>query len=68
MKENILKEKSYVFALKVIALYKQIIIEHRESLRFSVSQSLRLQVAPSPPPHIKIKSLSLCLYNTQINE
>ena len=30
MKENILKEKSYVFALKVIALYKQIIIEHRE--------------------------------------
>ena len=30
MKENILKGKSYVFALKVIALYKQIIIEHRE--------------------------------------
>lgn len=30
MKENILKEKAYVFALKVIAVYKQIIIEHKE--------------------------------------
>jgi four helix bundle protein len=30
MKENILKEKTYVFALKVIAVYKQIIIEHKE--------------------------------------
>ncbi|KAF0201129.1 MAG: hypothetical protein FD170_2895 [Bacteroidetes bacterium] len=30
MKENILKEKTYVFALKVIAVYKQIIIEYKE--------------------------------------
>jgi four helix bundle protein len=30
MKESILKEKTYVFALKVIKVYKQIITKHKE--------------------------------------
>ncbi len=30
MKENILRTKTYAFALKVIKVYKQIIFEHRE--------------------------------------
>lgn len=30
MKESILKEKTYLFALKVIKVYKQIIVEHKE--------------------------------------
>ena len=30
MKESILKQKSYAFALKVIKVYKQIITEHKE--------------------------------------
>jgi four helix bundle protein len=30
MKDNILKQKTYAFALKVIKIYKQIIAEHKE--------------------------------------
>jgi four helix bundle protein len=30
MKESILKQKTYTFALKVIKVYKQIIAEHKE--------------------------------------
>jgi len=30
MKESILKQKTYNFALKVIRVYKQIIAEHKE--------------------------------------
>jgi len=30
MKESILKQKTYAFALKVIKEYKQIIAEHKE--------------------------------------
>ncbi len=30
MKESILKQKTYAFALKVIKVYKQIIAEHKE--------------------------------------
>ena len=30
MKENILRTKTYAFALKVIKVYRQIILEHRE--------------------------------------
>jgi len=30
MKESILKQKTYAFALKVIKIYKQIIAEHKE--------------------------------------
>jgi four helix bundle protein len=30
LKENILKEKTYAFALKVIQVYKQIVSEHKE--------------------------------------
>ena len=30
MKENILREKTYVFALKVIKVYKQILYSHKE--------------------------------------
>jgi four helix bundle protein len=30
MKESILKQKTYAFALKVIKVYKQIVVEHKE--------------------------------------
>ena len=30
MKESILKQKTYAFALKVINVYKQIVTEHKE--------------------------------------
>ena len=30
MRENVLKEKTYAFALKVIKVYKQIVAEHKE--------------------------------------
>ncbi len=31
MKESILKQKTYAFALKVIQVYKQIVAEHSKS-------------------------------------
>jgi len=41
MKESILKQKTYAFALKVIKVYKQIISEHKEyDLRF-ISDSIK---------------------------
>ncbi len=44
MKENVLKEKTYIFALKVVAVYKQIIAEHKE---FVISkQFLKSGTAP----------------------
>lgn len=44
MKENVLKAKTYAFALKVIVVYKQIVAEHRE---FVLSkQFLRAGTAP----------------------
>ncbi|MGE4542214.1 MAG: four helix bundle protein [Bacteroidales bacterium] len=44
MKESILKQKTYNFALKVISVYKQIVAQHKE---FVLSkQSLKAGTAP----------------------
>ncbi len=41
MKESILKQKTYAFALKVIKVYKQIISEHKEYDLSFISDSIK---------------------------
>jgi four helix bundle protein len=59
LRKNVLKDKSYTFALRVIKLYKHLIAEHKEFVLskqvLRSSTSLGANIAESNQAQIKIR-------------